>query len=86
MTDFFCTDGDCPSWTCIGNDSTPELNVPRVKLTGTGKMPVADMRSINNAQPQTQQQLQQQQQQQFRCQDFNEQNGQARLLLKKLVS
>jgi hypothetical protein len=80
----FCTDGDCPSWTCIGNDSTPELNVPRVKLTGTGKMPVADMRSINNAQPQPQQQ--QQQQQQFHCQDFNEQNGQTRFLFKIFIS
>jgi hypothetical protein len=48
-------------------------------------MPVADMRSINNAQPHQQQQ-QQQQQHQFHCQDFNEQNGQARFLFKELVS
>jgi hypothetical protein len=47
-------------------------------------MPVADMRSINNAQPQPQQQ--QQQQQQFHCQDFNEQNGQARFLFKNFIS
>ena len=46
---FLSPDGDCPSWTCIGNDSS-EFPVPRVKLTGTGKMPVADMRAVNNIQ------------------------------------
>ena len=43
------SDGECPSWTCIGTDSA-DLVVPRVKLTGNGKMPVADMRSVNNIQ------------------------------------
>jgi hypothetical protein len=45
-------DGDCPSWTCIGNDESPapEMPVPRVKLTGSGKMPVADMRAVNHFQ------------------------------------
>ena len=80
---FFFTEGDCPSWTCIGNDSldiqsprvlatgngsdSSEVQIPRVKLTGTGKMPVADMRSVNNALP-------------FQCPILQDQDGYARLV------
>merc|ERR1719445_113606 len=39
------------TWTCIkegqGGDESSELKIPRVKLTGQGRMPVVDMSKIN---------------------------------------
>merc|ERR1712123_242211 len=39
------------TWTCLregqGGDESSELKIPRVKLTGQGRMPVVDMSKIN---------------------------------------